>query len=173
MGADLHPIQKNLKEIADVCLQTNYPPRLEPDKSPRPVPPSDSSDYNVEYLEHLDSSLAPSPVSSIQLSDNTLADVLTPRAHDPLVPSDVSIPNTKRSMNDPPTRSPFLGIHNSEQPSALSPNSSLVVPNTSRSHISIPIHYVMLFSSAVLFCLVLFIIALHKRVLKEYINYIY
>ncbi|KAF8811939.1 hypothetical protein BYT27DRAFT_7183269 [Phlegmacium glaucopus] len=164
---DSHPIQTNPKDIADVSLPTNYQPRLDPARSPRPVTPSDSSDYNVE---HLDPSLAPVP--SIQLSGSTLADVLTPRGHDQLVPSDVSIPRTKCSMSDPPTRSLFFGIRNSEQPSPSSPNSSLVVPNTSRSHISIPVHYVMLFSSAILFCLVFFIIALHKRVLKEYINWL-
>ncbi|KAF8810021.1 hypothetical protein BYT27DRAFT_7186866 [Phlegmacium glaucopus] len=137
-------------EIADAPLPMDYQPRLDPATSPRPLPLSDSSDYNVEHLEHVDCSLA--PASSIQLSGSTLADVLTPQ----LVPLDVSIPSPKRSMTDPATRSPFFSI--------------LI---TSRSHISIPMHYVMLFSSAVLFCLVFFIIALHKRVLKEYINYVY
>ncbi|KAF8811970.1 hypothetical protein BYT27DRAFT_7183295 [Phlegmacium glaucopus] len=137
------------KEIADVPLSKNYQPRLDPAKSPRPFPRSDSRNYNVEHLEHLDPSLA--PVSSIQLSGNTLADVFTPHAHDPLVPSYVSM----RSMSDPTTRSLFLGMSgNSEQPSPPSPNSSLVVPSTSRSHISIPVHYFMLFSSAILFCVI-------------------
>ncbi|KAF8815808.1 hypothetical protein BYT27DRAFT_7192207 [Phlegmacium glaucopus] len=81
----------------------------------------------------------------------------------PLVPSDISIPNTRRSTSDgPPTRSLFFGIRNSEQPSPPSPNSGLVLPSTSILHISIPMHHIVLFSSAVLFCLVYFLIALHK-----------
>ncbi|KAF8811982.1 hypothetical protein BYT27DRAFT_7183316, partial [Phlegmacium glaucopus] len=95
------------KEIADVPLSTNYQPHLDPAKSPQPVPLSDSSNYNAEHLEYVDSSLA--PISSIQSPGNTLADVLAPRAYDPPVPSDASIPNG-----------------NSEQPSPPSPNSSLV-----------------------------------------------
>ncbi|KAF8810013.1 hypothetical protein BYT27DRAFT_7240859 [Phlegmacium glaucopus] len=150
----LQPVQNAVpKEIADMSLSlTNHQPRLDL----RPVPSSDSSNYNAEHLEHLDSSLAPLP--SIQLSGNTLADILTPHAHDLLVPSDVSIPSAKRSMSDP---SLFFSIRNSEQCSSPS-NSSLMFPSTSRSH------YVMVFSLAVFFCLI--IISLHKWVMKEYIN---
>ena len=63
-------------------LQTNI---LSPSQSPQSISPShfsgDHIHHNIKYLEQLlDSSLA--TVAVIQLSGNTLANVLTPRAYD-------------------------------------------------------------------------------------------
>ena len=151
----------------NVHLQMNA---LSPPPSPQPISPSHISGnythHNVKYLEQLlDSSLATVPV--IQFSGNTLTDVLTPRAYDTFKAlCSVATLDAPASSTRPeiPTRRPtFSDIdndypHSSNHSSPL-PNPSLEVPRTGRMHvhISIYVHYIMLFSwagLAVVSCLV-------------------
>ena len=113
---------------------------LPPPQSPQPDSPSHfTGDHNhhsnVKYLEQLlDSSLA--TVAVIQISGNTLADVLTPRAYDAfkaLTALDAAASSTKPySSNRLP---PLL-------------KSSLAVSRSGKIHISIAVDYVMLFPLA-------------------------
>ncbi|KAF8811935.1 hypothetical protein BYT27DRAFT_7183256 [Phlegmacium glaucopus] len=73
-------------------------------------------------------------------------------------------------MGDPPTRSLVFGSVFATLSNRHPSQNSSLVPSTSRSHIVIS---TCTTSSAVFVCLVFIIIALHKRVLKEYINYVY
>ena len=159
------------KEIADVPLQTNnYHPCLDPTKTPRPFQRSDFSiDRARRELEHLEqllgSSLATAAV--VRFSGNTFADILTPRAYDVFKAFralDVSFSSSNRIVGDPLTASSNIRNDYFSNPhrSFPSPFPNLAAPGTSRSHISIPVHHAVLFSSAslmVFFCLVFFIMA--------------
>ena len=140
---------------SNVDLQTNV---LSPHQSPQPISPShlsgDHTHHNIKHLEQLlDSSLA--TIAVIQISGNTLADVLTPRAYDTfkalyaLAALDVLASGTKPRESEIPTRSISSNIGSdclySSNRSPTSLNSSLPVPCTGRLYISISVDYVMLF----------------------------
>ena len=159
------------KEIADVPLQTNnYRPHLYPTKTPRPFQRSDfSSDRAKCELEHLEQLLGTSLATAavVRFSGNTFADILTPRAYDVFKAFralDVSFSSSNRIVGDLPTASSDIRNDYFSNPhqSFPSPSPNLAAPGTSRSHILIPVHHAVLFSSAILMvfsCLVFFIIA--------------
>jgi len=148
---------------SDMNLQMNA---LSTPQSPRPISPShfsgDHTPHNIKHLEQLlDSCLA--TVAVIQLSGNTLTDVLTPRAYDTiralyaLAALDPPVPNTKHRGDEIPTRSTSYSYSSNRSPPL--PDSSLAVPRTGRIHISISMDYVKLFlwaGLAAVFCLVVF-----------------
>ena len=164
-------VAKSLSNPSNMDRQTNA---LSPPQFPQPISPShiseDHTQHNIKYLEQLlDSSLA--TIAVIQFSGNTLADVLTPRAHDTfkalyaLAALDAPKSSTKPRENETPTRPTFsdIGIDNdcpcSSNHSPPLSNSSLAVPRTGRIHISIPVDYVMILSwvgLAIVSCLVVF-----------------
>ena len=168
-GPPTAPTEIAKSNPSNVHLQTKA---LSLPQSPQAISAShfsgDHTHHNKKYLEQLlDSSVA--TVAVIQFSGNTLADVLTPRAYDTLkalyalAALDAPASSTKPEI---PTRRPtFSDIdndcpHSSNHSSPL-PNPSLAVPRTGRMHvhISISVHYVMLFSWAglvVVSCLVVF-----------------
>ena len=128
-------------------------------ESPQPISQShfsgDHTHHNMKHLEQLlDSSLA--TVAVIQISGNTLTDVLTPRAYETvkalyaLAALDTAALSTK-PRGGSPNRSTFPDIGNEYQgPYSGSllppfPNSSPVIPFTGKIHISISVNYVMLF----------------------------
>jgi hypothetical protein len=165
--------KSNVHQQTNALSSSSSPPQ-----SPQPIsPPShfsagDHNHHNIKYLEQLlDSSLA--TVAVIQFSGNsTLADVLTPRAHETfkalyaaIAALDAPSPSTKPRGSEIPTRSTFSDI-GSDCPYSSScspplPNSSLAVPRTGRIHITISVDrdYVMCFlwaGLAAVFCLVVF-----------------
>ena len=152
------PTEIAMSSPSNVHLQTNA---LSTAHSLQPSHVSrDYTHHNIKYLEQLlDSALA--TVAVIQISGNTLADVLTPRAYDTfkalyaLAALDVSASSTKPRVSEIVlTRSPLSDIGN-DCPDSSNPhyspslsNSRLAVPRTGMIHISIPMDYVMLFSWA-------------------------
>ena len=142
-------------EIAEsnVHLQENA---LSPPQSPQPPThlSGNHTHHNMEHLEQLlDSSLA--TVAVIEFSDNTLADVFTPRAYDifkalyTLAALDAAESSTKPKGSEIPNCSTFSDIGNnypySRNHSPPLPNSSLAIPRTGRIHISISVDNVMYF----------------------------
>ena len=146
---------------SDVHLQMNA---LPPPQSPQPISQSHiPGDNNIKYLEQLlESSLA--TVAVIQISGNTLADVLTPRAYETfkalyaLAALDAAALSTsgaaKSRGSGIPTHSIFSNIGNdcpfSSNHLPPLPNPRLGVPpsRTGRIHVhlSVSVDYVMLLS---------------------------
>ena len=141
--------KSNLSTNGHLLRNTPSPTQFE---SPQPISPSNFSGdhhthHNIKLLEQLlDSSLA--TVAVIQISGNTLADVLTPRAYDTfkalyaLAALDAAASSTT-SRGEIPNRSTFTDIsmdcpHSSNNLLPF-PNSSLAVPRTGRIHVSISV----------------------------------
>jgi hypothetical protein len=149
-GPPTAQIEMAESNLSNAHLQTNA---LSPPQSPQPTSPThvsrDHTHYHIKYLEQLlDSSLA--TVAVIQLSGNTLSDVLTPRAYETfkllyaLAALDAPASSTKPRGSEIPTRrSTFSDIGNdfphSNNRSPPLPNSSLAVPRTGRLNISISV----------------------------------
>ena len=142
-------------------LQTNA--LSPPPQCPQPILPSlfsgDHPHHNKKYLEQLlDSSSA--KVAVIQFSDNTLADVLTPRTYDTikalyaLAALDAETSSTKPKGSEIPNCSTFSDIGN-DCPSSSNrlpplPDLRFAVSRTGSIHISISVDYVILFAWAAL-----------------------
>ena len=157
--SNTHLLRNTLSPTQHESLQTISPSHIS----------GDHTHHNIKYLEQLlDSSLA--TVAVIQISGNTLADVLTPRAYDAfkalyaLTALDAEASSTRPGESDIPKHSTFLDIINNCPYSSNHlppyPNSSFAVPRTGRIHMSISVNYVMIFLwgglAAVLYLVVFF-----------------
>ena len=108
----------------------------------------------------------PKKIADVPLQTNNYRPRLDPtKTPRPFQRSDFSIDRARHEL-EPPTRSAFFSIRDdplyfsNPNPLPPSPISSLIIPSTSRSHILIPVHRVVLFSSASLLafsCLVYFL----------------
>lgn len=120
---------------SDVPLQANPQPSLFPAQSPRPISPvhfcgDHTCPCDFKYLEQLlESPLA--TATAIHLSGNTLADVLTPRAHDVLKALHaLAALDMSKVASYIPDFSAFFGIRNDHPyPSTSNPDQSPPMPN--------------------------------------------